>query len=239
MTISVSEHTFFTGGNINVGFAFVSDLHNCANEPIFDAISAIGVDAILVGGDFIHNNLFCENGFEFLKSASTMMPVFCSLGNHETGYFGDIRQRILKTGATLLDNEFTEFKGVNIGGLTSGYFYNPRGDKPNLEFLEEFSKVQGFKILLSHQPEYYAKYIRQLPIELTLSGHAHGGQWRFFGRGVYAPGQGLFPKYTRGAYEKRLIVSSGIGNPSIVPKINNPPEILKINLRPNCQISID
>lgn len=239
MTISVSEYTLFANENINLSFAFVSDLHNCENEPIFDVIASIGVDAILVGGDFIHNSLFFKKGFEFLKSAATMMPVFCSLGNHEIGYSGDLRSKILNMGATLLDNDFVNFKGVNIGGLTSGYFYKKEDFKPNIAFLEKFSKTQGFKILLSHHPEYYAKYIKKLPIDLTLSGHAHGGQWRFFGKGIFAPGQGIFPKYTKGAYENRLIVSSGLGNQTVVPKINNPPEILKVNIKSKYQISID
>lgn len=231
MTLSVSEYTFFTNENVNVNFAFVSDLHNCENEPILNKISSLNVDAVLVGGDFIHNNFICEKGFEFLKSASKIAPVFCSLGNHEMRYIGDLRKRILNTGATLLDNDFVIFKGVNIGGLTSGSFYLKNGHHPNTDFLIRFSQLKGFKLLLSHHPEYYPKYIRDLPVDLTLSGHAHGGQWRLFGRGAYAPGQGILPKYTGGVYDNRLAVSRGLGNVYIVPKINNPPEFCIINLR--------
>lgn len=230
MKLKVREHTFVSEEKISASFAFVSDLHNCENAPVLDAISAMGADAILVGGDFIHNNFICESGFEFLKSASKMLPTFCSLGNHEMRYLGDLRKRILKTGANLLDNDFVSFKGVNLGGLTSGTFYPEKSKQPNTDFLTEFSQLSGFKLLLCHHPEYYPKYIKDLPIDLTLSGHAHGGQWRFFGRGVYAPGQGIFPKYTSGVYEKRLVVSSGLGNLYFVPKINNPPEILKIKI---------
>ena len=239
MRLKISEYTFFTEQKSDISFAFVSDLHNFKNEPIFDAISGLGVDAILVGGDFIHNNFICERGFEFLESASQMMPVFCSLGNHEMRYLGDLRSRILNTGATLLDNGFVSFKGVNLGGLTSGRFYLKNAHQPNADFLTEFSQLKGFKMLLCHHPEYYPKYIKDLPVDLTLSGHAHGGQWRLFGRGAYAPGQGIFPKYTAGVYENRLLVSRGLGNLYIVPKINNPPEILKIKISSKGQISID
>ena len=73
--------------------------------------------------------------------------------------------------------------------------------------------------------------IKPLPIDLTLSGHAHGGQWRFFGRGVFSPGQGLFPKYTSGMYDGgRFIVGRGLGNPIIIPRIFNSPEVLVIRL---------
>lgn len=231
MKISVSEYTFFTKENINLKLAFVSDLHDCENEPILSKISKHKVDALLVGGDFIHNNFVCKKGFEFLKSASKIVPVFCSLGNHESNYLGDLRNIILNTGATLLDNDFINFKGINISGLTSGKFYLKKGIAPNVDFLTEFSQLEGFKLLICHHPEYYPKYIKDLPVDLTLSGHAHGGQWRFFGRGVFAPGQGIFPKYTSGKYDERLIVSRGLGNFSIVPKINNPPEICVINVK--------
>ena len=73
-------------------------------------------------------------------------------------------------------------------------------------------------------------FIKNSGFDLILSGHAHGGQWRLFGRGAYAPGQGVFPKYTKGIYDGRFIVTSGVGNVYLVPKINNPPEVCVINL---------
>ncbi len=230
MKLSINEYIFSAKEKMNVSFAFVSDLHNYPNGPILDAISSMDVDAILVGGDFIHNNFICERGFEFLSLASKILPTFCSLGNHEIGYLGDLRKRISKTGTILLDNDFVSFKGISIGGLTSGRFYPENQNQPNVDFLTDFSQLKEFKLLLCHHPEYYPKYIKDLPIDLTLSGHAHGGQWRFFGMGIYAPGQGIFPKYTSGVYEKRLVVSRGLGNLYLVPKINNPPEILKIKI---------
>lgn len=82
--------------------------------------------------------------------------------------------------------------------------------------LRRFSEREGFKILLSHFPERFKKDYINYDIDLTLSGHAHGGQFilPFLG-GIYSPGQGLFPKYYRGMYEengKKLIVSRGLGN---------------------------
>jgi predicted MPP superfamily phosphohydrolase len=100
-----------------------------------------------------------------------------------------------------------------------------------MEFANSFAKESGYKILLSHHPEYYGKYLKDLDINLILSGHAHGGQWRLFGRGVFAPGQGLFPKYTSGMYDNKLIVSRGIGNQMLVPRINNSKEIIVLNFK--------
>ena len=69
-----------------------------------------------------------------------------------------------------------------------------------------------------------------------MAGHAHGGQWRFFGRGIYAPGQGLFPKYTSGLYREGgeiLAVSRGMTN-SVrwIPRFFDPCEILVLALSP-------
>ena len=132
-----------------------------------------------------------------------------------------------RLGVTRLDNRAVFFRGVWIGGLSSAQYLAKK--EPDLAFLSSFSQKTGFKLLLSHHPEYYPKYIRQQPIDLTVSGHAHGGQWRFFGRGVYAPGQGLFPRYTKGLYEGRLLVSCGLKH-SRIPRFFNPREILLLTV---------
>ncbi len=220
-------------------FAFVSDIHNAEIELILKIIEVSKAEAVLVGGDFIHDTENYEKGLEFLRRSTEMRPTFCSLGNHERKYRGELKPLILETGVTLLDNESTEFHGLHIGGLSSGYLNGAeqgntkKTPAPNLIFLEEFAKKEGFKILLSHHPEYYKPYIHPLSVDLTLSGHAHGGQWRFFGRGVFAPGQGLFPKYTSGLYHGRLLVGRGLGDShAFPPRIRNAPEMIFITLTP-------
>ena len=73
-------------------------------------------------------------------------------------------------------------------------------------------------------------HIKQQDIDLVVSGHAHGGQWRFFGRGVFAPGQGLFPKYTAGVHDDRLVISRGLKKTVMPPRIFNPLEIVVIDI---------
>ncbi len=71
-------------------------------------------------------------------------------------------------------------------------------------------------------------------INLVLSGHAHGGQFRIpFIGGVVAPNQGLFPKYTAGVFEKNdtgMIVSRGLGNSIILFRVNNRQELVVVEL---------
>ncbi len=220
-------------------FAFVSDIHNGDIELILKAIEVSRAEAILVVGDFIPDADDYERGLEFLRRAAAMRPTFCSLGNHERKYRGELVPLVLATGAVLLDNAETSYRGIRIGGLSSGYLNGEeqRNTKktptPNLTWLAEFAKKPGYKLLLSHHPEYYKPYIHDLPIDLTLSGHAHGGQWRFLGRGVFAPGQGFLPKYTAGLYDGRLLVGRGLGDShAFPPRIFNKPELIFLSLTP-------
>lgn len=217
-------------------FLVISDIHGAAAGPLIDALESVSPDAVLMPGDYFHGPEMYLTGAEFIREAAKRRPVFCSLGNHEMKCDFDVAREVGRCGAVLLDNGSADFKGVKIGGLTTGckklekqahFRATPPPDK---RWLNEFSRGDGFKILLSHHPEYYPKYIKGLPIDLVLSGHAHGGQWRFFDRGVFAPGQGFFPKYTSGAYEGRLIVSRGVGNAHLIPRINNKPEVLLIKI---------
>jgi predicted MPP superfamily phosphohydrolase len=73
---------------------------------------------------------------------------------------------------------------------------------------------------------------------LILTGHAHGGQWRIPGilEGVFSPDQGIFPQYTNGVYttdKTTMLVSRGLSRESTsIPRFNNPPEIVVIDLVP-------
>ena len=74
------------------------------------------------------------------------------------------------------------------------------------------------------------KYLRSRTVDLVVAGHAHGGQIRLAGRGVFSPGQGLFPRYTYGVVDGRMVMSAGAGNPVHLPRWGNPCEVLRITL---------
>ena len=72
-------------------------------------------------------------------------------------------------------------------------------------------------------------------VDLVLSGHMHGGQFRvpYLG-GLYAPSQGFFPEYDAGLYTKdgtEMIISRGLGNSLFPFRINNRPEIIVAELK--------
>lgn len=226
-------------------FAFASDIHNGDIELILKTIEVSRAEAVLVPGDFIHDSDDYERGLSFLRRASAMRPTFCSLGNHERKFKGELKPLILKTGVTLLDNEAASYEEILIGGLSSGFGNGTaqgnlkKTPAPETEWLSNYASRPGYKLLLSHHPEYYKKHIRPHDIDLTLSGHAHGGQWRFFRQGIFAPGQGFFPKYTSGLYHGRLLVSRGLGDShAFPPRLFNQPEIILLTLVPKKQETV-
>ena len=220
----------------NIIFAVVSDLHGYPADPILDKINGIEPHGVLIPGDVIHDDDNYKNGIDLLERCVKNYPTFVSIGNHEFKMSCDPVALLKETGARVLDNEYAEFMGITIGGITSGFTKDKKQGHfgttppPNIHWLEDFSKKEGFKLLLCHHPEYFVPYIKDKNIDVTISGHAHGGQWRFFGRGVFAPGQGIFPKYTGGMHFGRHIISRGIGNPHFIPRINNEPEIILLSI---------
>ena len=225
--------------------AVVADPHGVIPSELPELLRAESPDLILIPGDLMEDHQLSDPdaaGYAFLCTCSEIAPTFYSLGNHEIGCYHshkprvkhtpkpiseEIRARIAQTGAVLLDNDCAHHGDLTICGLTSGL--NGSESKPAPEALERFAGMDGFRILLCHHPEYFVPYIKPTSIELTVSGHAHGGQWRFFGRGVYAPGQGIFPKYTAGVIDGRCVISRGLSNHTSIPRIFNPPELVIVS----------
>ena len=104
----------------------------------------------------------------------------------------------------------------------------------NQALTDLLSSDTDFRILLSHRPEFFDRYV-SYQIQLVLCGHAHGGQFRLpWIGGLIAPNQGLFPTYDSGLYtagSTHMEVSRGIGNSAFPFRINNRPEVILIELR--------
>ncbi len=240
--------------------AVVADLHDRSCPALLPLLREQRPDLILIPGDLcerldvgrlqdVSKGEPHRHGLTLLREMTAIAPTFYSFGNHEIGAChghiykvkvsgGElslpvIAQKWLKiiesAGVTLLQEDFVHWNGICIGGLGSGLL-NPNGI-PDLHFVDAFAKEDGYKLLLCHHPEYFDRYLRPYSIDLIVSGHAHGGQWRFFGRGVYAPDQPLFPKYTSGVHEDRLVISRGVIN-SVppIPRFFNPCELVMIEV---------
>lgn len=232
--------------------ALVSDLHSHEPSKVIRAVESISPDVICIAGDLteaLDGSMEKKNGHGFaaLQAFCKLAPTFYAPGNHEIAAYHlhhhalplpqpgidritpENRARIEQSGAYFLENTYTEWQGITIGGLGSGMLETD--GVPRIDSLDDFFAREGYKILLCHHPEYYAKYLREKSVDLVLSGHAHGGQWRLFGKGLYAPDQGLFPKYTSGMHEGRLIISRGTANTGgIIPRLFNPCEVVCIEM---------
>ena len=233
--------------------AVVADLHAKNPVRVIAALQQIKPDVILCAGDMFEcfeekNSKINQNGFDFFEQSVKIAPTYYCFGNHEiegqycedypeiSGYKSippHIIEWLSEIGVhTVFDSFILLNENIAIGGLLSGS-HRDNGE-PNLDFVNDFSALSQYKILICHHPEYYEKYLSDNDIDMILSGHAHGGQWRFFGHGIFAPSQGLFPKYTSGIHNGKLIISRGCSNstrPIPIPRLFNPTEVLSIQIK--------
>lgn len=143
----------------------------------------------------------------------------------------------------VLEHQYVEIKvresSFIIGGVDDPAITKHQNPKFNWEkkMNQAFAVLKqnnAYKILLSHRPERVKAYKKSC-FDLVLSGHAHGGQVRipYLINGLFAPGQGLFPKYAGGVYKHNKlihIVSRGVSYHFLRPRVFNPPEVVVIEV---------
>ena len=210
--------------------AITPDFHNGDVEETLAACQ--GVDAILIVGDLVDRHDRRTNGYDnavrFLQAAPEVAPTFYSVGNHER----KIKTRdtywphVESSRVTVLDDRFIPFGGIILGGLSSR-------EEVNTAWLSEMADREEYRLLMCHHPEYFPKYVAPFELDLTIAGHAHGGQVCIGKQGIYSPGQWLFPRLTSGFYyNDRLLVSRGVTNATWAPRINCSCEIIMLHLSP-------
>jgi predicted MPP superfamily phosphohydrolase len=230
--------------------AHISDLHNTEmgedNEKLLNMIKDAKPDIIAITGDMIDSyNTNIDIALRFAREAVKIAPCFYVTGNHEAriSEYDKLITGLEEIGVFVLDNDKFELEvsgesitllGVKDPSFQTDYLF---GDAETImaDTLDNLMREDDkYCILLSHRPELFHIYVDN-NIDIVLSGHAHGGQFRIpFVGGIVAPNQGLFPKYDAGLFwekETNMIVSRGIGN-SIIPfRFNNPPEVIIIELQ--------
>ena len=236
----------------SVRIALITDLHGCwygkEQENLLRAVEQENPDIILLGGDIFDDEVPYEKSEITVEKLAKKYPCYYVSGNHE--YWSNDIENILeilkKHGVTILSAacETVQLNGqnINICGVDDPDVV--RYTKDGVPFEKQLSKVEedcangAFTVLLSHRPEFAETY-QEYKFNLVLTGHAHGGQWRIPGilNGLFAPNQGLFPKYAGGRYdfeEQTLIVSRGLAREStFAPRIFNRPELVIIDLESN------
>lgn len=231
--------------------AHISDLHNAQfgkdNKKLLDMIEKAEPHIIAITGDVVDcRRTDTEVALAFAEKAMEIAPCYYVAGNHEARVPADFQNLLAgfeELGVTVLRNDSTEIiineDSIHLLGvddpdfISMGYSYIQQTvmDTTLQELTPEESDT--FTLLLSHRPELFDVY-KENNIDLVLSGHAHGGQFRLpFIGGLYAPHQGLFPQYDSGLYTEEgtnLIVSRGIGNSLFPMRLFNPPEVILVEL---------
>ena len=230
--------------------AHVSDLHNAemgkSNEKLLDMLREAKPDIRAITGDLIdsrHTDI--DIALQFTKAAMEIAPCYYVTGNHEArvSEYDELKAGLIEQGVVVLEDATTEISldgdtitltGVNDPSYQTDYLFGDSETVMNGKLQEISDAENEFTVLLSHRPELFEIYADN-NMDLVLSGHAHGGQFRLpFVGGLVAPNQGLFPKYDAGLYTEEntnMVVSRGIGN-SILPfRFNNRPEVILIELK--------
>jgi len=200
----------------------LSDIHHMSiTDSIIRKIDGVNPDIVVITGDFIDRRIYdLDRSLEWVDALQ--YPIYFVLGNHEawSNKTDEIIRALEQKGVHTLRNEQVVVNGFNIIGY----------DDPAYKSFKPVEVQDGYNILLYHRP---ANYNQFKDIDLMLSGHAHGGQIRLFGRGLFSPNEGILPEYTSGCRDindMKLIISRGLGNSLFPFRVFNQPEIVVIEI---------
>ena len=227
----------------------ISDLHNAKfgknNQKLVDMIRECDPDMIVLTGDLVDSNhTNVDRAVQFVDEIVKICPVYYVTGNHEywleASEYDELMSGLTGAGAVILDDQVVEISrgdakfrlvGLDEKSLADGTLGTLLNNAQNVA--HEDSEKKEFTVVLAHEPQYFARYA-SAGVDLVLSGHAHGGQFRLpFVGGIVAPDQEFFPEYTAGEYymdSTEMIVSRGLGNSVIPVRLFNYPEIVCVEL---------
>ena len=227
----------------------ISDLHNAKfgknNQKLVDRIRECEPDMIVLTGDLVDSNhTDVDRAVQFVDEIVKICPVYYVTGNHEywleKSEYDELMDGLIGAGVVILDDQVVEISrgdakfrlvGLDDKSLADGTLGTLLNNAQNVA--HEDSEKKELTVVLAHEPQYLARYAGT-GVDLVLSGHAHGGQFRLpFVGGIVAPDQGFLPEYTAGEYYMdgtEMIVSRGLGNSVIPVRLFNYPEIVCVEL---------
>lgn len=246
--LTVTEYTIRTSKvTSEIKIVLLADLHNCSygegQVQLIETIEQQEPDLILMPGDIMDDVLPDEKTADLLEGIAGRYPCYYVTGNHEfwSERVEEQKELMRSYGVTVLEGESDT---ISLNGQTL-FIYGI--DDPSVgrrRFTQQFdaaadsARESQYNILLAHRPELFSDYIEH-DFDLVVSGHAHGGQWRLpflLPNGLFAPNQGLFPRYTRGVHTQNgtsMVVSRGLSRETTrIPRFFNRPEVVVIHLVP-------
>lgn len=252
-TIKVTDYDVQLDGITNdVKLVCISDLHSKEygedNENLLALIAEQEPDAILIDGDMFNSDATESDIEQFLELSKRLLeiaPAYYSVGNHEVEFMAENGEEVLlqiaDTGMAVLYDGYVETKiagnEIRIGG-TCGHYRDINWEKEyDYAMQETIGDTNVPALVLMHMPEtmIYDSFREYWDADLYISGHTHGGIIRIPGiGGLYAPTQGMLPKYDQGEFvidgRLKLIITSGLSGYDWVPRVFNKPEICVVTL---------
>jgi uncharacterized protein len=212
----------------------ITDIHHSAMVPSADVMQAVQLiraaapDLIVLGGDYVTqgDRAFAGPVAELLSPLHAPHGIFAILGNHDDDR--DVPAALSRTGLAVLKGQRTT---LTIRGETldlAGIRFWTRGAADLSSLLRPNGRTL---LLLAHDPRRLVE-ASELGVHGVLSGHTHGGQ-------IVLPGMGAFARrrfpVLEGVGERRgtsIFVSRGLGTVYVPIRINCPPEVVVVTLRP-------
>jgi predicted MPP superfamily phosphohydrolase len=244
-----------------VKIVLISDLHLACwrnSKSVEKAVKMVNEqqpDLIFITGDIVQ--FVSEEMVEYLPILSELKAkhgIFSVLGNHDYGRYArfetdslrkeDVFKLVLYQtllGWKVLNNESVKLYedsiplGITIAGVE---FYSPKKMFINEgDLTKTFQNVDtnDYVILLSHDPQAWCDVVnKNLPANLTLSGHTHGMQLGIYSQKFKFSPASILYKQWGGLYEKQgklLYVNVGLGAVGFPARVGMPPEITVIRLK--------
>lgn len=225
------------------GFKIIqlSDLHGSDfGDRLVEQVRRQEPDIIALTGDFVTDSGDLEAVRALVPELVKICDVYFVSGNHEFGsrLADEVRGIMEDAGVRYLGNDAVVLErngdSIVLAGVEDPLAYADMPSPPELMAELDDKYSDSYKILLGHR-NYWMEEYPELPVDLILSGHAHGGLVRLPGvGGLVGTDRTLFPDYDAGLYENgryTMIVSRGLGNSVPIPRLFNRPEIVSIILK--------
>ena len=225
------------------GFKIIqlSDLHGSDfGDRLVEQVRRQEPDIIALTGDFVTDSGDLEAVRALVPELVKICDVYFVSGNHEFGsrLADEVRGIMEDAGVKYLGNDAVVLErngdSIVLAGVEDPLAYADMPSPPELMAELDDKYPDSYKILLGHR-NYWMEEYPELPVDLILSGHAHGGLVRLPGiGGLIGTDRTLFPDYDAGLYENgryTMIVSRGLGNYVPISRLFNRPEIVSIILK--------
>jgi hypothetical protein len=202
-------------------------------QRIFARVAEQQPDLVCLGGDMINTR---EREILMFRDALPLIDpplgIYAVPGNHDhfwgqdlglwSAFLTELGVQVLLNRGVRITHRGAEFWLAGVDDLTEG--------DPDLRQALQGSRPDEPLILLSHHPDFFYE-AAQVGVDLTISGHTHGGQIHVRGRSPVVHSEF---GYLRGLFTdgpSRLYVGRGVGVSVLPVRIGAPPEVPIIRLR--------